>query len=64
MIEIMNESSGNVIGIRATGMLTTDDYDRVLVPKLAELSDVGAVVRESCRFGDEGRDAYVPGRPA
>jgi hypothetical protein len=38
MMEIMNESSGNVIGIRATGMLTTDDYDRVLVPKLAELS--------------------------
>ena len=31
-------SNGVVIGIRATGMLTTADYDRVLVPKGAELS--------------------------
>ena len=38
MMEIMNESAGNVVGIRATGMLTTADYDQVLVPRLAQLS--------------------------
>jgi hypothetical protein len=38
MLAIMQESAGNVVGIRATGMLTTVDYDQVLVPKLAELS--------------------------
>jgi hypothetical protein len=38
MMEIMNESAENVVGIRATGMLTTTDYDHVLVPKLSELS--------------------------
>lgn len=38
MMEIMNESAGNVVGIRATGMLTTADYDRVLLPKLTDLS--------------------------
>jgi SpoIIAA-like len=45
MMEIMNEGAENVIGIRATGMLTTDDYDRVLVPKLAELSQIFETVR-------------------
>jgi SpoIIAA-like len=38
MMETMNESAGNVVGIRAGGMLTTADYDRVLVPKLSDLS--------------------------
>ena len=38
MIEIMKESEGNIVGIRATGTLTIADYDRVLVPKLEELS--------------------------
>lgn len=37
MIEIMKESEGNIVGIRATGMLTTADYNQVLVPKLAEI---------------------------
>ena len=38
MLAIMKESAGDVVRIRATGMLTTADYDRVLVPKLMELS--------------------------
>lgn len=38
MIEIMKESERNIVGIRATGTLTTADYDQVLVPKLEELS--------------------------
>ena len=38
MLEIMKESEGNIIGIQATGKLTTADYDQVLVPKLEKLS--------------------------
>lgn len=34
MLEVMSESEGNVLGIRARGALTTDDYRRVLVPRL------------------------------
>lgn len=45
MIEIMKESAGNVVGIRATGMLTTADYDQVLVPKLVELSQTFDALR-------------------
>jgi SpoIIAA-like len=45
MIEIMKESTGNIVGIHATGMLTTTDYDQVLVPKLAELSQTFDTLR-------------------
>lgn len=37
MIEFMKESSGNIVGIRATGKLTDADYDKVLVPHLEYL---------------------------
>jgi hypothetical protein len=37
MIEFMNESSGNAIGIRASGKLTKTDYDTILIPRLTEL---------------------------
>jgi hypothetical protein len=55
MMEVMNESSGNVIGIRATGMLTIDDYDHVLVPKLAELSKQFETVRALFYMGQNFR---------
>lgn len=32
MIEIMRESDGNVLGVRATGKLTASDYREVLEP--------------------------------
>jgi hypothetical protein len=38
MIEIITESAGNIIGIRATGMLAAIYYDQVPVPKLVDLS--------------------------
>lgn len=37
MIEFLNESSGNTIGIRATGKLTKADYETVLIPRLTKL---------------------------
>jgi hypothetical protein len=35
--EVMNESIGNVLGIRATGKLTDDDYKETWLPKLEQL---------------------------
>jgi SpoIIAA-like len=37
VIEFMPESSGNVIGVRAVGMLTDTDYKETLIPKLETL---------------------------
>jgi len=43
MIELMPESTGNIVGIRATGTLTGADYEKVFIPRLEEL------------FGEYGR---------
>ena len=37
MIEVLPESAGNLIGIRATGTLTGADYETVLIPKLDKM---------------------------
>ncbi len=37
MIELMPESAGNIVGIKATGTLTGADYENVLIPRLEEL---------------------------
>jgi hypothetical protein len=37
MIEFMSESSGNVVGIRATGKLTDADYKQTLIPRIESL---------------------------
>lgn len=37
MIEFMAESSGRVLGVKASGKLTDEDYTRVLIPRLESL---------------------------
>ena len=37
MIEIMPESEGNVLAVKATGKLTAADYEDVFIPKLKEV---------------------------
>ena len=32
MIEIINELPENVVGFRATGKVTKDDYEKILMP--------------------------------
>jgi hypothetical protein len=39
MIEIMPESHDNILGARATGKLTDDDYKNVLIPRMEELAE-------------------------
>ena len=39
MIELMKESSGRILGVRASGRLTETDYKHVLIPRLESLFD-------------------------
>lgn len=34
MIEILPKSQGNIMGVKASGTLTTQDYEEVLIPKM------------------------------
>jgi hypothetical protein len=36
MIEVMPESGGNALGVRATGLLTASDYRDVFIPRLEQ----------------------------
>ncbi len=53
MLELMEESRGNVLGIRASGKLTRADYVQTLVPRLDELTQQFGRVR-ALFFMDEG----------
>jgi hypothetical protein len=37
MIEVLSESQGNLLGVRAWGKITAQDYEAVLIPRLEEL---------------------------
>ena len=37
MFQIMPESQGKILGLRATGKLTVQDYQEVLIPRLEAL---------------------------
>jgi hypothetical protein len=45
VIEFMDESHGNILGVRAGGKLTEDDYESRLVPRLESLIDRFGSVR-------------------
>lgn len=37
MIEILTGSEGNILGVKASGQLTDEDYEKVLIPRLEEV---------------------------
>jgi hypothetical protein len=37
MVQILPRSSGNILGIRCTGMLTEADYEGILIPELIHI---------------------------
>ncbi|MGB2601535.1 MAG: STAS/SEC14 domain-containing protein [Candidatus Omnitrophota bacterium] len=37
MIEILPKSQGNIMGIKASGRLTAQDYEEILIPKIEEV---------------------------
>ena len=38
MLELMKDIRSNVVGVRATGKVTSEEYEKVLIPAVAELS--------------------------
>jgi SpoIIAA-like len=66
MIEFMAESSGNIVGVRATGALTDIDYKDILIPRLEKLFDEHGKLRILFyiqRLGPGGRVGRCSSRP-
>ena len=59
MIEILPESSGKLLGVRATDRLTDKDYLEVLIPGLEAVIKKYGKIRLLC-FMDEGFDGFTP----
>jgi len=59
MIEIMPESHDNILGARAIGKLTDDDYKNVLIPRMEELAEEHGNAR-FLFFLDEGFEGWEP----
>ena len=53
MIEVMPESEGKVLAVKATGKLTNDDYSDVLAPKMDEILSAHGSVRLLFYMDDE-----------
>jgi len=53
MFKIMHESEGKIVGLRATGKITDQDYQEVLIPSLETLINRYGKIRLLC-FMDEG----------
>jgi len=48
MVQILSESKGNILGIRATGRLTDQDYEEVLIPSLETIIKEHGMARLLC----------------
>jgi SpoIIAA-like len=57
MIEILPESDGNVLGVRASEKLTDEDYKSVWIPRLEETIRVHGKVR-ALLYLDEGFEGW------
>jgi len=53
MFQIMPESQGKILGLRATGKLTDQDYQEVLIPRLEALIKNHGKVRLLCFMDEE-----------
>jgi hypothetical protein len=60
MFHIMPESAGKILGLRATGKLTDQDYQEVLLPTLENLLKQHGKIRLLC-FLDEEFAGLEPG---
>ena len=45
MIKLLPESDGNIVGFRASGRLTGEDYEEVLIPHIEEVAKEYGTVR-------------------
>ena len=53
MFQIMPESDGKIIGIRASGKLTDQDYKEVLIPRLEPLTKQYGRIRLLCVIDED-----------
>ena len=53
MIEVLPESTGNILGIKATGKLTDKDYKETLIPRLLSIIREHGKARVLCEMGEE-----------
>ena len=53
MIEVMTESSGNILGFKASGTLTDRDYKDLLIPKLEAALSTNKKVRILFDMGED-----------
>ena len=60
MIEILTDVPPGVVGVRARGILTRDEYDSVVVPMLDEAERSGRRLRILCEVGADYR-GLTPG---
>lgn len=59
-VEVMQEGSGNVLAIRASGKMTDDDYKDTWLPKMEELLKAHGTLRVLI-YMDEGFDGFEAG---
>lgn len=52
MVKVLPESEGNILGIQASGKLTSKDYEEVMIPKLEELISKYGKTRFLCYLDD------------
>lgn len=59
MFEILSDSGGNTLGVRASGMLTDDDYKNTFLPKLIDILKEHKTARVLL-FCDETFEGWTP----
>jgi ribosomal 30S subunit maturation factor RimM len=59
MIEIMSETEGKMLAVKATEKLTYEDYEEVFIPKLNQLIEEYGKIRVVMYF-DEGFSGWEP----
>ena len=58
--EVMSESAGVVLGVRATGKLSDEDYKDVWIPRINEVLEQHGEIR-FLLYMDDGFDGFEPG---
>jgi len=62
MLEILDQTHGDVVGVKVAGKLTDDDYQKVLIPKIEDILEREGSVRILMLFdgfsGWEARAAW------
>jgi len=59
-VEVMSESSGKLLAIRASGKLTDDDYKDVLIPRMNETLKAHGSMR-LLLYMDDAFEGFEPG---